>query len=179
MTQLTIDNPEEEHTEALAQALAPLLRAGDLLILSGELGAGKTFFCRALCRALGLPEEERVTSPTFTLVQEYLTEPPVHHADLYRISEPEEVEELELDVARKEGAIVLVEWGAAFESFLGGDALLIQLDLAPRRAFLSGRSERARLMLVALEKELRESAAEGTRASLSVASSGCSSGGKR
>lgn len=176
--ELQVDNPQEWQTEALAHALAPLLRAGDLLILSGDLGAGKTFFCRALCRALGLPAEEAVTSPTFTLVHEYLTQPIVHHADLYRLSEFEEVEELELDLARKEGAIVLVEWGAPFASILGGDPLHLRLGLAPRKASLSGDSERVRSLLSALEQELRRGEGGSRGAPLSHASVRLSSKGE-
>ena len=75
--------PDKLATKRLARRIAPHLSAGDLVVLSGPLGSGKTFFTRALCRALGLPEEMRVPSPTFTLVHEHATEPPIAHADVY------------------------------------------------------------------------------------------------
>lgn len=143
----------EADTEALAARLAPLLRAGDLVILSGPLGAGKTFLARALCHALGLPEEERVTSPTFTLIQEYGTVPPVSHADLYRLKNEAEVFELGLDSQRDEGRLVLVEWGAPYEQLLGGDAIVVELAIDPRRAKVTGNGQRAREVCAALSAE--------------------------
>lgn len=134
--------PREEDTIHLARRLAPHLRGGDLLILTGGLGAGKTFFTRALCHALGLSEDERVTSPTFTLVHEYETKPPLIHADLYRLSDQEEVFELGLETQRQEGRLLVVEWGAPFEHVLGGDALFLDLDLDPRRGRLHAQGER-------------------------------------
>jgi tRNA threonylcarbamoyladenosine biosynthesis protein TsaE len=105
-----------------------------LLILTGPLGSGKTFLARALCRALGLAASARVTSPTFTLVHEYDTDPPVAHADLYRLSSAEQVRELGLDAQRDEGRVLLVEWGEPYIELLGGDALVVELALDPRRA---------------------------------------------
>lgn len=132
----------EEDTVRLAQRLAPHLRGGDLLILTGSLGAGKTFFTRALCHALGLGEDERVTSPTFTLAHEYETNPPLIHADLYRLAHEEEVFELGLETQRTEGRLLVVEWGAPYEDVLGGDALFLDLDLKPRRGSLHARGAR-------------------------------------
>lgn len=122
----------EAETVALAEDVATLLRPGDLIILSGGLGAGKTFFAGALLRALGLDEDEPVTSPTFSLVNEYSTRLRVCHADLYRLSSEEDVEALGLDARRAEGWALLVEWGAPFARVLGGDAVELQFTLSPR-----------------------------------------------
>jgi tRNA threonylcarbamoyladenosine biosynthesis protein TsaE len=105
--------------------------------LSGPLGSGKTFFTRALCHALGLPKQVRVPSPTFTLVQEHPTRPPVAHADVYRLQSAEDVERLGLDSQREDGFIVVVEWGEPFIDILGSDALIIAFTLDPRTAKLS------------------------------------------
>jgi len=105
------------------------LRPGDLLVLSGDLGSGKTFFTRALCRALGVPSEIRVTSPTFTLVNELPGRIPILHVDLYRVASSHEVLELGLR-ERREGALLVVEWGAPFVDELGGEALELELELA-------------------------------------------------
>lgn len=129
--------PDESATESLAQRVAPHLKPGDLVVLSGPLGSGKTFFTRALCRALGLPEHLRVPSPTFTLVHEHPTEPPLAHADVYRLENAAQVEQLGLDAHREEGFVVVVEWGEPYIDSLGGDALIVRLSLDPRTAELA------------------------------------------
>ncbi|MET0790725.1 MAG: tRNA (adenosine(37)-N6)-threonylcarbamoyltransferase complex ATPase subunit type 1 TsaE [Polyangiaceae bacterium] len=144
---LHFELPTRRATQKLAQLVAPSLRASDLLILSGPLGSGKTFFVRALCRALGLPQSQRVASPTFTLVHEHDTEPALSHADLYRLNGPDQVRELGLDAQRDDGRILLVEWGEPYLEQLGGDALLLTLALDPRRAVISATGRRSRAIL--------------------------------
>lgn len=106
-TTLDLDSPLA--TAALADAMAGYLRPSDTLLLSGDIGAGKTHFARALITEL-LEVPEDVPSPSFTLVQEYDTRAgPLWHADLYRLSGPDDVVELGLLEAFDE-AICLVEW---------------------------------------------------------------------
>jgi tRNA threonylcarbamoyladenosine biosynthesis protein TsaE len=131
MDPVVVPLPTRRATVRLARALAALLVPGDLVILGGDLGAGKTFLTRALCRALGVPASTRVTSPTFTLVHEHEARLPVAHADLYRLREPEELAELGLRDRRGEGAVVIVEWGAPYAAALGGDALFVDLAAPP------------------------------------------------
>jgi len=121
--------PTRRATIQLARRLARTLTAGELVILKGELGAGKTFFTRALCRALEVPHEIPITSPTFTLVHEYQGRLPIAHADLYRLGEDAESElaELGLRDRRGEGSVLFVEWGEPYIDALGGDALVIEL----------------------------------------------------
>jgi tRNA threonylcarbamoyladenosine biosynthesis protein TsaE len=155
MTQLTRALPNKAATSGLAAALAPLLEAGDLLLLEGPLGVGKTFFTRALLRSLGLGDDARVTSPTFTLVNEYDTDPRLLHADLYRLSDDQRgVLELGLLEQRDDGALLVVEWGLAFERLLGGDALVLTLGREPRSAAFSATGPRAQRLLEALTKSL-------------------------
>jgi tRNA threonylcarbamoyladenosine biosynthesis protein TsaE len=144
---LRVELPSRRATSALARRLAQTIAAGDLVVLSGPLGAGKTFFVRALCRALGLPPNVRVTSPTFTLIHEYETEPPVSHADVYRLAAAPDVAALGLDAARDDGRALLVEWGEPFVRELGGDALIIRLSFEPRRAELVATGPRGEAML--------------------------------
>ncbi len=120
-------------TQRLGAAIARVLEPGDLVILSGELGSGKTFLVRAIARAFGV--DETVTSPTFALVQEYVTpRGALVHADLYRLLAAEappkvhgDVTQLAIEVARlglrerrREGAFLLVEWGEDAIDALGG-----------------------------------------------------------
>jgi tRNA threonylcarbamoyladenosine biosynthesis protein TsaE len=106
-----------------------VLAPGDLLLLEGALGAGKTFFARALLRALGVPSDERVTSPTFALVQDYQGRVPIAHADLYRLGDASELDMLGLRARRGEGAIVVVEWGGPYREALGGDSMTLAIDV--------------------------------------------------
>jgi tRNA threonylcarbamoyladenosine biosynthesis protein TsaE len=151
MTRVVRALPNKPATTRLATDVAPLLAGGDLLLLDGPLGAGKTFFARALARALGLGTDARVTSPTFTLVHEYETSPPLVHADLYRLSDDERgVFELGLLAQRDDGALLVVEWGLPFERLLGGDALVLSLAREPRSAAFSATGPRSQHLLEAL-----------------------------
>lgn len=101
--------PDAAATTALGARIAPLLRAGDTILLSGDIGAGKSCFARGLIHAL-IGETEDVPSPTFTLVQIYDDgRVPIWHCDLYRLNGPDGVIELGLDAAF-ETAICLIEW---------------------------------------------------------------------
>lgn len=131
--------PDEAATAALASAIAPLLRAGDVVALSGDLGAGKTTFARALIRVLAGNPALEVPSPTFTLVQAYGEAAiPVSHFDLYRLADGSELDELGFDDALAAG-MALVEWPERARGRLPG-ALSIALAMAGsgRTAVLSG-----------------------------------------
>jgi tRNA threonylcarbamoyladenosine biosynthesis protein TsaE len=128
----------------LGAEIARVLKPGDLLLLAGDLGAGKTFLVRAIARALGVTG--RVTSPTFTLVQEYATpRGALVHVDLYRLlgdGLPRELARLGLRERRAEGAIVVVEWGDPAAEALGGPPVRrVSLGIAgdsAREAMLTG-----------------------------------------
>lgn len=114
-------------TIRLAREVASSLQPGMLWLLDGPLGAGKTFFVRALLRALGVPSTEPVASPTFGLVHRWETgRGVVLHADLYRLRDlatgARDVHDLGLDDARRQGGMLLVEWGQGFDAALGGAA---------------------------------------------------------
>ena len=135
----TIELPDLAATHALAQRLEPCLRARDVLLLRGDLGAGKTAFARALVQAFGVADE--VPSPTFTLVQSYETpELTVHHFDLYRLKTPDEIEEIGFDDALTDG-LTLVEWPEKAEKFMPRDALSLFFEMTAtgaRRAMFDG-----------------------------------------
>ncbi len=131
--------PDEAATARLGEDLAMALRAGDAIALEGDLGAGKSTLARALVRALADDAKLEVPSPTFTLVQSYETRVPVHHFDLYRLSSPDELDELGLDDALTQGA-ALIEWPERAGDRLPQSALQVELaeQGAGRIAKLSG-----------------------------------------
>jgi tRNA threonylcarbamoyladenosine biosynthesis protein TsaE len=138
---IELDLKSPEATARLGVALANALRRGDLVMLSGPLGAGKSTLARAVIRALTRPDEE-VPSPTFTLVQVYEGPAfPVAHFDLYRLGGPDEVYELGLDEALEEGA-ALVEWPERLGARLPPDRLGIELRLVGSGGPDSGRGVR-------------------------------------
>jgi tRNA threonylcarbamoyladenosine biosynthesis protein TsaE len=121
---------DEAAMQALAVQFASSLSAGDLITLSGPLGAGKTVFAKALIAALGFDGD--VSSPTFAIIHEY-DEPrmrlPVVHADLYRLNDPAELEELGL--FDREDAVVLVEWPSKGGTALKSADLAIEISPQP------------------------------------------------
>jgi tRNA threonylcarbamoyladenosine biosynthesis protein TsaE len=113
-------------TQQIAAAVAGLVRSGDLIVLAGELGSGKTFFTQAFGRALGITEP--ITSPTFNLLHSYASgRLHVHHADLYRLERTGELADLGLSELQETGGVVIVEWGDLVGDALG-DALVVCLS---------------------------------------------------
>jgi tRNA threonylcarbamoyladenosine biosynthesis protein TsaE len=138
---LTLSLPDLAATEALAARAAGLARPGDALLLEGPLGAGKSAFARPFLRAASGDPALEVPSPSFTLVQAYdLPAGTAHHFDLYRLSGPDELEELGWEEARD--GIVIVEWPQRLEWLTPPGALRLQLQPAEgseaRTATLSG-----------------------------------------
>ena len=124
----SLDCASEVETAHFARALAANLRAGDLLLLEGPLGAGKTYVTQALIKSLGVSEQ--VTSPTFVIVKSYQGALPIHHIDAYRLldaPDPRQAfDELDIDV---EGSVTIVEWGKNFD--VTGSALHIEIEIGP------------------------------------------------
>jgi tRNA threonylcarbamoyladenosine biosynthesis protein TsaE len=117
--------PTEADTLATAQRLASILRPGDVLILSGGLGAGKTLFTQGLAAGLGV--EEPVVSPSFVLVRQYKSGfMPVVHVDAYRLGSLNEFEDLEAVDLATDGVLV-IEWGTAVEAGLPEDHLVVEI----------------------------------------------------
>ena len=116
-----------DDTEALGSRVASSLRPGDVLVLAGGLGAGKTLFTKGVATGLGVDEE--VVSPSFVLVREYRSGfMPLIHADVYRLGSINEFEDLDVIELSKDGVLV-IEWGAAVESALPPEHLRIDFEV--------------------------------------------------
>jgi len=116
-----------DDTEALGGRVASSLRPGDIVVLAGGLGAGKTLFTKGIATGLGV--EEPVVSPSFVLVREYRSGfMPLVHADVYRLGSINEFDDLDVLEMSKEGVLV-IEWGGAVESALPPDHLRIEFEV--------------------------------------------------
>lgn len=113
-------------TRALAGALAALLRPGDLVVLAGDLGAGKTAFAQGIAVALGVTEP--VVSPSYTIVREYEARFPLVHVDVYRLDNLQELHDLGFEELVDGDRVTLVEWGDAVAAVLPPDRLVVRLE---------------------------------------------------
>ena len=120
-------------TRAIGGALGSQLRAGDVVVLTGDLGTGKTVVAQGIARALGV--EEPVVSPTFTLVREYEGRLPFRHLDVYRLDHVQEAIDLGLAEMLDDG-VVVIEWGEGVAELLPLDRLEVTLALLPPEAAL-------------------------------------------
>ena len=107
--EVTLLSASEEDTRAIGRALGAALLPGDVVGLTGDLGAGKTVFCKGLGEALGIPPD-RVTSPSFTIVTEHAGRIPFRHVDVYRLSSAREAEEIGIEEAFRGDGVCVVEW---------------------------------------------------------------------
>ena len=114
-----------DQTRALAGAVAELARPGDLLLLVGDLGAGKTAFTQGFGAGLGI--DEQITSPTFALVQGYTGRLDLNHLDVYRLEQVNEALDLGLSELLDEGSVTLIEWGDTITSALPRDYLEVSI----------------------------------------------------
>ena len=143
-----------DETEGLGRRLGALLRAGDVVALSGDLGAGKTVMVRGI--AAGAGSTARVASPTFTLIREYPGRVPLFHADLYRIDDPSQLGDLGLEELFDRPAVMVVEWAERAGTLLPPEHLWISI------AFGAGADDRE-ITFVARGRRYEEILARLTR----------------
>jgi len=118
----------EEETIALGEKLGRGLEPPKVVLLIGNLGAGKTTLAKGIVKGLGAAQPEEVSSPTFTLIHEYGHDPKVYHVDLYRLDAQAQVATLGLDEIFEQRAIVLIEWGERFLDLMPEDRVEIRLE---------------------------------------------------
>lgn len=125
MIDISTNNPAE--TLALGRRLASMLRAGDVVLLAGSLGAGKTLFASGVGEGLGV--EEQMTSPSFILARAHQGFVPVIHADVYRLGTSAEFEDLDLPEQARDG-VLLIEWGDVVAHGVPEDHLMVKIEIA-------------------------------------------------
>ena len=118
----------EEDTFQVARALGNILEAGDVVALTGDLGAGKTVFCKGVGEALGIPSG-RIVSPSFTIVTEHRGRLPLSHIDVYRLSSEEEARDIGLDEIVSGNRVCLVEWAEKIRILLPNDCIRITFHI--------------------------------------------------
>ena len=124
-----------EETIALGRSLASSLAPPKIVLLRGDLGAGKTTLVKGIARAFDAAQEEDVTSPTFTLIHEYRgPRVNVYHVDLYRVDTPRQLETLGLDDLLAGNSVLLLEWGEKFQRFVDERDVEIQIELLGENA---------------------------------------------
>jgi tRNA threonylcarbamoyladenosine biosynthesis protein TsaE len=126
MAVLKVISRSESDTRAAGESLAKTLRAGDVVLLFGDLGMGKTVFARGLARGLGVPSGQ-VRSPSFTLVNRYQGRSPVAHVDLYRIDRVEDLDEIGLEEVFGEEGVAVVEWAERLGPYRPARAVSVRL----------------------------------------------------
>ncbi|MGV1098305.1 tRNA (adenosine(37)-N6)-threonylcarbamoyltransferase complex ATPase subunit type 1 TsaE [Thiovibrio sp. JS02] len=128
---LILPLPDLAATARLGRYLGEIARPGDVITLSGSLGAGKTTLTQAIGQGLQVPESCYITSPTFSLMHEYPGRLPLYHMDLYRLTDETEIEELGFEEYFHGAGLTVIEWPDRLGSLMPGDRLEITMDFQP------------------------------------------------
>ena len=129
MHTFTLTSQSVEQTQALGRRLGALLQPGDVVALVGQLGAGKTYFVKGIAVGLGVADDRQVNSPTFVLVNEYTGRVPVHHLDVYRLGEPEELTAIGFDEMCTSGGVVIVEWADRVREVMPERTVWVEIEV--------------------------------------------------
>ncbi len=163
MNEFLFDSPGEDCTLALGRKIGELIEAGDILALWGELAAGKTLLTRGIARGLGVPVGTRVTSPTFTIINEYSGRLYLYHLDLYRISGPDELETLPWQESLFGNGVAVIEWPERLDRLLPRDRWDVRIEITgdeSRRIRLLGRGRKNRGRMADWVKDLERVTAD-------------------
>lgn len=159
MTELFFDSPGEECSLLLGLRIGELLQAGDILALWGELASGKTLFTQGVARGLRVAPEERVTSPTFTLINEYRGRLYLCHLDLYRISDPDELDTLPWQESLFGNGVAVIEWPDRLGRLLPAERWDIEFSISGernRKMVIRGRGRRNRPRMLKWAETLKD-----------------------
>jgi tRNA threonylcarbamoyladenosine biosynthesis protein TsaE len=152
---LQLESDSDEETIALGRRLGNLLKAGDVVALAGELGSGKTWLTKGIGLGLGLGPREIITSPSYTLVNEYTGRVPLYHIDLYRLESLSEALSAGMEEYLCADGVAVVEWADRWPEMLPEQSVAVKLtilDEQKRRITVSGRHPRAVEIIEALEE---------------------------
>ncbi len=128
MEKITVVSQSPEETRSLARQIGESLKGGEIVLLYGDLGVGKTVFVQGLAEGLGVPEDYYVVSPSFSLINEYPGRLRLVHVDLYRL-EPAQVEDLGLEDYLEKGSVVAIEWAERLPSnLIPEEAILVRMQ---------------------------------------------------
>jgi len=156
-TKIEIISESAKQTEEIACFIGGKLREGDVLALSGELGSGKTCFTGGLARGLGVSEKYQITSPTFTLINEYPARYKLYHFDVYRLNSYSEFEDLGYEEYFSAKGIVVIEWAEKIVQVLPENTIFMQfeyLDEDKRRIVIKGQKRRLRELAIDTKMEV-------------------------
>ena len=125
----TFRSNSEKETMDIGYKLGTLIKKGDIVCLEGQLGTGKTAFTKGVAQALGIAEH--ITSPTFTIVNEYMGRVPLYHFDVYRIPDPDELFEIGFDEYLDGRGIIIIEWANLIKEILPSDYITVKIEKCP------------------------------------------------
>lgn len=154
-THVKLISKEPRETFHIGKVLGENLHAGDVVALVGELGAGKTCLTQGIARGLGIPESYQITSPTFTLMNEYPGKIVLYHLDLYRLSGVGDLEELGYEEYFRGDGVLVIEWAEKIKDVLSDETLFVSfayLDENKREIDIYDRVNRIALISAALKK---------------------------
>jgi tRNA threonylcarbamoyladenosine biosynthesis protein TsaE len=118
-----------DETILIAEKLAKTLKPGDMIALSGDLGSGKTTFTKGIGKGLGVKNSRRINSPTFVLIKEYSGKIPLYHLDLYRLDNPEEIENLGIEEYIYGTGVTVIEWAEKIKCLLPEKRVLVKFKI--------------------------------------------------
>ena len=153
--QIEIISSSVAQTIEIARLIGEKLKDGDLLALSGELGSGKTCFTKGLAKGLGVSEEYQITSPTFTLINEYPARCKLYHFDVYRLSGYSEFEDLGYEEYFAGDGVVVIEWAEKIAKIIPRDSIFINFEYVDEnRRKMIVRGLKSRLSELAIDKKM-------------------------
>ena len=153
---IEIISASAQKTWEMARSVGERLKPGDVLALSGELGSGKTCFTGGLARGLGVDDKYQITSPTFTLINEYPARCKLYHFDVYRLNNYSEFEDLGYEEYFSNGGIVVIEWAEKIAQILPPETIFIQfeyIDENQRKIIVKGPQNRLQDLLKDIRTE--------------------------